>query len=251
MSAGSRDVSDEALIGLNRQATVARLLSGAAHEVNNALQVISGTVEVLESRADVPATTQSALARLRGQSSRAATALLQVMQFARAPRGVTGPVNVREVIEESLALREFSIRRAGLTARIEADQAAMFVTVGNRGELQQAFLNVVINAEQAVTGPSGTIVVQLSVEDGFVVVRVVDNGPGITIEPPSQAFEAFSTTGDPFDAPGLGLWTARILVERHGGTLAIEPRTDGTALVMRLPERRVPKGYRAAPRTEA
>ena len=59
------DPSEDALIGLNRLATVARLLSGAAHEVNNALQVISGTVEILESRSDVPASLSDALTRLR------------------------------------------------------------------------------------------------------------------------------------------------------------------------------------------
>jgi two-component system NtrC family sensor kinase len=239
VAAVSPDASDDALIGLNRLATVARLLSGAAHEVNNALQVISGTVEVLESRADVPSATQAALARMRGQSSRAAAALGQVMQFARAPRGGTGPVDMREVVEESLALRDFSIRRARLTARIDADPAAIFLVTGNRADLQQALLNVLINAEHALEGPTGTIAVQLSAEGGSVVVRVIDNGPGIVIDPPERAFEPFVTTGDPFEEPGLGLWTARKLAERHGGTLEIEPRSDGAAFVMRLPERRV------------
>ena len=250
VAAGTQDASDDALIGLNRLATVARLLSGAAHEVNNALQVISGTVEVLESRADVPAATQNALARLRGQSSRAAAALGLVMQYARAPRGSTGPVNMHEVAEESLALRDFSIRRAGLTARIEADPTAMFIVNGNRGDLQQALLNVLINAEHAVHGPSGTITVRLSREEGTVVLRVVDNGPGIAIDPKERAFEAFVTSGDPFDAPGLGLWTARTLVERYGGSLDIETTAGGASLVMRMPERVVGERRSSGPQPE-
>jgi signal transduction histidine kinase len=237
VASGTHDASDDALIGLNRLATVARLLSGAAHEVNNALQVISGTVEVLESRPDVPSATQNALARLRGQSSRAAAALGLVMQFSRAQRDGTAPVNMREVAEESLALRDFSIRRAGLTARIEADPAATFIVSGNRGELQQALLNVLINAEQAVQGTSGTIAVQLSREEGSVVVRVIDNGPGVAIDPPERAFDAFVTTGDPFDAPGLGLWAARVLLERYGGSLELEKPVSGASVVMRMPER--------------
>ena len=62
------DPSEDALIGLNRQSTAARLLSGAIHDVNNALMVISATVEMLEARSDVPASMKESLTRLRTQS---------------------------------------------------------------------------------------------------------------------------------------------------------------------------------------
>jgi signal transduction histidine kinase len=236
----SSEASDDALIGLNRLATVARLLSGAAHEVNNALQVISGTVEILENRKDAPPGVHDALARLRHQSNRAASALAQVLLFTRAPREGVTPVNLRELAQESLALREFSIRRARLTARIDADESTPFVVTGNRGDLQQALLNVVMNAEQALNGTPGAIVVQLSLDDAFVVLRVIDEGPGVTLDPPDRAFQAFVTTREPFESAGLGLWAARTLVEVHGGTLTIENRSAGAAVAMRLP--------RAAPR---
>jgi signal transduction histidine kinase len=229
--------SDEALIGLNRLATVARLLSGAAHEVNNALQVISGTVEMLESRADVPATLQGGLASLRSQSSRAAAALAQVLQFARAPRGEGVPVNLREVAGESLALRDFSMRRARLTARVEALSDGPFVVVGNRGDLQQALLNLLINAEQALLQRGGAIVVQLATEGEDILLRVIDHGAGIPLGAPEQAFEPFVTTNDPFESPGLGLWAARLLVERWGGALTVATEPAATVFTMRLPAR--------------
>lgn len=233
------DESHEALLGLNRLATVARLLSGAAHDVNNALQVISGTVEMLEARADTPAALKDPLARLRGQSSRAAAALAQVLQFARAARDETGPVNLRELADESLALRDFSIRRAGLTARVEALPEQAYLVTGNRADLQQALLNVLINAEQALRKTRGTLIVRLSAEGGRVALSVVDDGSGPQLDQ-ARLFEPFVTTGDPFESAGLGLWAARLLVERHGGTLTIEAAPASTAFVMQLPERVTP-----------
>ena len=94
------DPSEDALIGLNRQSTAARLLSGAIHDVNNALMVISATVEMLEARSDVPASMKDSLTRLRAQSSRAATSLAQVLVFTRAARGGQQPINLRELVEE-------------------------------------------------------------------------------------------------------------------------------------------------------
>jgi signal transduction histidine kinase len=235
VTAQPEPASEETLIGLNRLATVARLLSGAVHEVNNALQVISGTVEVLESRPDVPASMNDALGRLRSQSSRAAAALAQVLRFTRAERDGRGPVNLRELAQESLALRQFAIRRARLSARLDADAAATFVVSANRGDLQQALLNMLMNAEQALAGTTGTIVVELSVDGDDALLRVIDEGRGILLEPPERVFQPFVTTSEPFESAGLGLWAARVLVEHHGGTLTVEARQARTAFVMRLP----------------
>ena len=230
------DPSEDALIGLNRQATVARLMSGAIHDVNNALMVISATVEMLEARADVPSSMKDALTRLRTQSSRAAGSLAQVLMFTRAARGGQQPVNLRELVEESLALRDFSIRRGGLTARFEPDGSGPFIVSGNRGDLQQVLLNMIVNAEQALAGQSGAIVVRLSIEDDLVVVRVIDEGKGISVEPLEQIFEPFVTTHNAGESAGLGLWAARRLMVRHGGTLTVDRAFPaGAVFTMRLP----------------
>ena len=234
MSAPSSPPED-ALVGLNRLATIARLLSGAVHDVNNALQVISGTVELLETRPDLPPPMHDALARLRGQSSKAAGALAQVLAFTRAPRDSKGPINLRELADESLAMRDFAIRRARLSATLVADGPGPFIVSGNRGDLQQVLLNMLMNAEQALAGRGGTIVVRLSIEGGETVLRVMDEGGGVTISPPEQVFEPFVTSRAPFEAPGLGLWAARQIMRDHGGTLTLEPREAGASFAMRLP----------------
>ena len=211
----------EVLLALNRSATTARLLSGVVHELNNVLQVISGTVELLEVRADMPPTARPALERVRNQSARAAATLSDVLQFTRAGLDEMMPVNLREVAQHSVNLRLFAVRRAGLQITLTADGNS-FMVMGNRGMLQQALLNIIANAEQALAPQKkGTILVQLTADAGTVTVRVSDDGPGIPMTPPEAAFEPFVTTREPWEGSGLGLWAARQIAAARGGTLEI------------------------------
>lgn len=229
--AAQRDV----LLALNRSATTARLLSGVVHDVNNALQVISGTSELLSSRTDLPEAIGPALERLRRQTLRAAEALSEVQLFTRGSLSDRTPVNLREVAEHSLALRAFTIRRAGLTSRLDAPDRDQPIVTGNRTRLQQALLNLIVNAEQALAGRAGEIVVELAADGDWRIVRVFDKGPGIALQPPDRAFEAFVTTRDPWEGAGLGLWAARAIVAEHGGTIAVESSPEGTMVAIRLP----------------
>jgi two-component system NtrC family sensor kinase len=222
------------LLALNYWSTAARLLSGVVHEINNALQVISGTVELLEGRPDLPSNAGPALERLRSQSARAAAALADVLLFTRASMQDSARVNLREVAEHSAGLRTFAIRRAGLTIRVEAGEGEFIVT-GNRGQLQQAILNLVTNAEQALAGTHGAILVQVEASGDTVALRVVDDGSGVAVQPREHAFERFVTTRDPWEGAGLGLWAARMIAEAHGGTLTLEDRAWGASFVLRLP----------------
>jgi signal transduction histidine kinase len=226
--------SREALLGLNRAVTTAKLQAGAVHEVNNALQVISGTVEILEGRTDLSPMVVQALERLRNQSRRAAAAMAEVQTFTKAARDTRGPVNMREAATHSLELRQFAIKRARLTSRFEAAEQP-FLVIGNRGDLQQAMLNVIINAEQALAGKTGTIVIRLINEPGEVVFQVDDEGTGFTIQPADQAFEPFVSSRDPYESAGLGLWAARVLVEEHGGRVTVETSEKGSSVAIRLP----------------
>jgi two-component system NtrC family sensor kinase len=226
----------DALVALNRAATAARLLSGVVHDVNNALQVISGTVELLQTRADLPPTMAPSLERLGRQTARAATVLADVQQFTRASLVDRGRVNLREVAEHSLTLRAFSIKRANLTSRLQASETQQFYVQGNRAQLQQALLNLIMNAEQAMTGRGGEILVELDTDDSSASIRVTDKGAGLTIEPAERAFDAFVSTRDPWDGAGLGLWAARAIAAEHGGTVTLQTSGDGTAATMTLPK---------------
>ena len=235
MSNDQKLPSREVLIALNRSATAARL-SGAVHEVNNALQVISGTVEILQERQELGDRVTRALERVRTQGARAAGALADVLVFTKGAVDDSARMDLRETIAYCLSVRAFAIHRAGLHSRFESDEQEAYFIVGSRGLIQQALLNLIINAEQALTGSHGSITVSLRAEGSWVEVSVADEGAGMTLEPAERAFELFSSTRDPRQGAGLGLWAARAIVEAHGGTLTAEPVSSGAVFVIRMPQ---------------
>jgi signal transduction histidine kinase len=223
------------LLALNRSTTAARLLSGVVHDVNNALQVISGTVELLSTRPDLPPAIAPALDRLGRQTTRAASVLADVQMFTRASLTETARVNLREVAEHSLALRSFAIKRANLTSRFVASETESFYVSGNRAQLQQALLNLIMNAELALAGGAGEILVELTGTPAAATLAVNDKGPGIQIQPAEQAFDAFVSTRDPWEGAGLGLWAARAIAAEHGGSVTVQTSPEGTSAAMTLP----------------
>ncbi len=229
--------SRETLLALNRSATAARLLSGAVHEVNNALQVISGTVEILQGRADLGDPVARALERVRNQSTRAANALADVLVFTKGAVDESTPVDLRETVTYCLGVRKFAINRAGLTARFEPPPNSSFMVLGTRSLIQQAILNLLVNAEQALADRrGGTIDVSLREVDGWIEVRVTDEGEGVALDVPEQAFLPFVSTRNPWQGAGLGLWAARAIAEAHQGTLTSESSGAGAVFCLRLPK---------------
>jgi signal transduction histidine kinase len=223
------------LLTLNRAATVARLLAGVAHEVNNALQVIGGTTELLQTTPDLPASIADGLQRIAVQNTRAAVAIQEVMLFARQ-KDARGRTNLREIATRSVALRSFAIGRARLTVTLDAPTTGRFVVDGNPALLQLAVLNLIFNAEQALAGQkSGAIRVELEEAPGSVVLRVSDNGPGVEHDARAELFESFFTTRSRDEASGLGLSVAKTVAEQHGGTLTFKDQDAGACFELSLP----------------
>jgi two-component system C4-dicarboxylate transport sensor histidine kinase DctB len=224
------------LLTLNRAATVARLLSGVAHEVNNALQVIGGTTELLQAMPGLPPSAVDGLNRIAAQNARAAGAIQEVMVFARQKMDGPGRTNLREVANRSVALRSFAIARARLSVALDAPATGRFLVNGNAGLLQLALLNLIVNAEQALAGQQGgAIRVALEESVGYVVLRVSDNGPGVDRAATNDLFTSFFTTRSREEASGLGLAVARLVAEQCGGTVTLEDSGPGATFTLRLP----------------
>ena len=236
---GAAAMQADDLITLNRSATVARLLSGVVHEVNNALQVIGGTTELLHDLPGLSDPMVKGLQRIHEQNARAAAALAEVMTFSRQKHDVRGIVNMREVISRSVVLRRYAIGRARLTIAQHAPSEGGFSVDGSAPLLQQALLNLIINAEQALDGrPGGRIAVDADRDGDMIRVRVSDDGPGVDATIAASMFEPFVTTKPRDQASGLGLASARAIAEMHGGTLSYESRSPGAAFVLRIPATR-------------
>ena len=224
------------LVALSRSVTTGRLLSGVVHEVNNALLVISGTVELLEGQPDLPQAVVRGLERLRRQSARAASALADVTSFTQASLQDKTDVQLRDLTQASVDLRRFAATRAGVSLQFDPGNDPCLVR-GNSGYLQQAILNLIINAEAGMRGTKGKVTVDVSMQGDWAVIRVSDEralSPGQAV----SAFQPFDASRPAGDISGLTLFAARAVVEAHGGTLTLDEQAAGTSYVIR-----VPKGY--------
>jgi signal transduction histidine kinase len=221
---------------LNRLATIARLMAGAAHEVNNALMVIGGSAELLQNRDDLPEAVQKTLTRIRDQTARAASAMTGVVALSRSQPEGAHQVDLRDVATRAVELRQYSISRAELAVQLWVPPTPQRVH-GHLLHLLQAALNLIQNAEQALAPQrSGLIRVEV-VEDGNdVVLRVADDGPGVPAEDAERIFEPFVTSQPRPESTGLGLPVAREIAIAHRGSLELEPVEQGASFRLRIPK---------------
>jgi two-component system cell cycle sensor histidine kinase/response regulator CckA len=221
---------------LNRLATIARLVAGAAHEVNNALQVIGGSAELLQNRTDLPEPVQKTLTRIRDQAARAASAMTGVVALSRPQPDGSYQIDLRDVASRAVELRQFSIGRAELAVQLHVPPTPQLVQ-GQRLHLLQAALNLIQNAEQALTPRrSGVIRVEVADDGDHVLLRVSDDGPGVPPADAERIFQPFVTSQPRPESTGLGLPVAREIAVAHRGSLELEPGPVGAAFRLRLPK---------------
>ena len=230
------ELTGDDLLTLNRQALIARVLAGTAHDVNNALQIIGGTAEMLGRAPAGADSAHRAADRVQSQSLRAAASIDALVQFARA-RGQAGArVSLKDVLAAAIALRAYALRRANLMPAFDAAAAPAAVVNGNAARLQQAVLNLIVNAEQALAGRrDGTLRLELLEGSGEARLTIGDNGPGLDPSIAGRLFEPYATTRPAPDSIGLGLAATRLIARHHGGDIDLFSTPEGCTATLRLP----------------
>jgi len=197
-------------------AALGRLLSGAAHEINNPLTGVVGNVEILLDREKLPDAVRQRLETVRREGQRIVALVRNLLKVAHRGGGERTPLDVNQVIRDTVAVRRHDFEKAGMT--IELDLAASGVTLSaSELELQQVFLNIINNAHDALrtTTSHPTLSIRTIPGSGEVTIVFSDNGPGI--EEPARVFEHFYTTKPVGQGTGLGLSITHAIVQNHGG----------------------------------
>jgi two-component system NtrC family sensor kinase len=227
------------LIQSEKMAAVGTLVSGVAHELNNPLTSIAGLSEFLLEQSPPGAPGREHLRIINEQADRAGHIVRDLLTFARKGPAEREPVDLGDVVQRTLALLGYDLRRRNVTAEIVVAPGLPPV-LGDRHQLQQVVLNLVTNAVQAVTdlprGRPRRVAIRLKVEGARVVLRVSDTGPGLTEAVRAQMFSPFFTTKPPGEGTGLGLFVSYGIAESHGGSLTADARPGhGATFVLALP----------------
>ncbi|MEZ5284231.1 MAG: HAMP domain-containing sensor histidine kinase [Vicinamibacterales bacterium] len=203
----------------NRLSLLARLVSSTIHDVNNALQVIGGGVELVQMK---PADPEAVTRAIGGQAERANRLLQDLSRFTRDTGGPPEPINVLELAEQALAMRHFALTRLRATRGVSGEPVTVRAV---RRDVLQVVLNLLVNAELALPGTTGPALrIGVSAGDGVVRVSVEDNGPGIPESDRDTVFCPRTPAAEgAVDRLGIGLAVSRALARRQGGELAYAP----------------------------
>ena len=231
------------LVQAAKMSALGQLVSGVAHELNNPLSVIIGYGQLILAR-EVPATLQRPLELMIAQGDRMAKIVRNLLYFARQRPPERAAVDVRQVMEQTLALRLNHLTLSGITVERDFSESLPPIN-GDAQQLEQVFLNLLLNAEQAIhdTKASGRIVlrVRLRPDRRAILAQVTDDGPGIAPDALPRVFEPFFTTKIVGMGTGLGLSVSYGIVQEHGGRLTVDSRPGETTFTMELPVTEVPQ----------
>lgn len=218
-----------------RLASVGELAAGVAHEINNPLTGIIGFSDRLLRKCNDEKLTVD-IKRIHSEAQRAAKVVQNLLTFARQREPHKGSVDINEIITEALELREYELRQNGI--KVVTHLADLPGYWADYYQLEQVFVNLIINAEQAMmnAGKGDKLIITTGEMDGYIVVTIADNGPGIKRQNLEKVFDPFFTTRGDCGGTGLGLSICHGIVQEHNGriTATSEPG-QGTTFTVSLP----------------
>lgn len=227
------------LVQAGKLSAVGQLVSGVAHELNNPLSVVIGYGQLLKGK-QLPPELRGPIDLMVAQGERMAKIVQGLLLFSRQRKPERAAVDLPAVIEQTVALRTTRLRLSGI--RVVTEHALDVPPAeGDAQQLQQVFLNLLLNAEHAIlaggTGDTIRIRARGRVEGDrrWVVVEFEDNGPGIPPEVMPRIFEPFFTTKKVGEGTGLGLSVSYGIVQQHGGRLTGESARGRTVFTVELP----------------
>jgi len=220
-----------------RLAAVGELAAGIAHELNNPLAAVQAFAELLNDRDDLDETTKNDVGTIYREAQRASRITSNMLSFARRHKPEQRFISINEVIEKSLELHTYrmNVNNIALVTELEPD---LPLTLADFNQIQQVFVNLVTNAEQAMTEAHGRgkLCIKTQKADEMILISFADDGPGIPEENLGSMFDPFFTTKDVGRGTGLGLSICYGIIQGHHGNIyATSELGKGTTFVVELP----------------
>jgi PAS domain S-box-containing protein len=225
---------EDQLVQNEKLTSIGLLAAGVAHEVNTPLAVISSYSQMLRKQIPPGDSGFKLLEKITAQTFRASEIVNNLLSFSRMNAAEFSTVNIHKVINDTLSLLEHPLKTSRV--RVNANLLAEAPTVtGNAGKLQQVFLNLFLNARDAMPD-GGALDVRTAIVDGRIEIVVTDSGAGISREHIKKIYDPFFTTKTAGKGTGLGLSVSYGIVQEHGGSISVESNVGrGTSFRLDFP----------------
>lgn len=220
----------------NRLASIGEMAAGIAHEINNPLTPVLGFADLLSKR-DLPEEVQNELSIIVNNAKQAADITRRMLTFARQNKPVRRYYNINEVVELTVQLRMYHLKTNNINVKLELAPNLPQMAV-DAGQLQQVFLNLIINAEYEMIrcNGRGNLTIKTEKEGEIIRISVEDNGPGIPETTMEKIFTPFFTTKGVGEGTGLGLSVCHGIVTEHNGKIyARSEPGKGATFIVELP----------------
>lgn len=243
----ARDITDvkklqQQLIQADKLAALGQMIAGVAHELNNPLTSVIGFTQLILLNLSLDEQIRENLEIVRHEAERTRRIVQNLLSFSRQHKPSRTEIDINELLDNTLDLRTYEMsvnnisvhRNYGLLPNVMADEHQM----------QQAFLNIIINAEHAMHSQhlGGTLTLttrfEKSASGNTVKIIIEDDGPGITTENLDRLFDPFFTTKPIGKGTGLGLSISYGIIKEHGGSIHVESQSgQGARFIIELPLR--------------
>jgi PAS domain S-box-containing protein len=221
---------EQQVVQSERLAAMGAMIGGVAHELNNPLTAILGVSELMQDKV-TDESSRKQLVMLQQQARRAAEIVKDLTYFSRPPAPGKSGINLTEVVDRTLTLYAYSLRKNNITVDFLRETGLPYAQ-GDPQQLMQVFLNLIVNAEQAIreARESGTLRIRLGKSANSVWASFQDDGTGIPAENLPHIFDPFYTTKRPGRGTGLGLSICKSVMKEHNGNVEAANAPGGGAL---------------------
>ncbi len=211
---------EEQLVQAEKLSSIGLLAAGVAHEVNTPLAVIASQAQLLSRQTPPDEARSRTLEKIIKQAFRASEIVDNLLKFSRVSGSEYAEIDLNRAIRETLSLAEPMLRasKIALNPQLTAELPGVF---GNSGKLQQVFMNLIMNARDAMPR-GGELTIVTETEDSTVHVEFADNGVGIPPEHLGKIFDPFFTTKSISRGTGLGLAVSYGIMREHAGRIRVE-----------------------------
>jgi len=220
----------------SRLVAIGEMASGIAHEINNPLTAVIGYAHLLLDQ-EIPEHLRADLEMINEGAQRVSGIINRLLTFARQHRPRREAVDINSVITSTLELYAYELKTSNIEVITRLSQGNI-VTVADPGQLQQLFLNIIVNAEKEIksTRNGGRLTLSSEKKDGWIRVSIADDGPGIPAENLQRIFDPFFSTREIGEGTGLGLSVCHGIAAEHGGRIYAESEPPGgTTFFIELP----------------